>query len=162
MTSLRAEFREQIGLGLIRAQLRLRKRPALEAVDDARHRKPFRPAQAFAGVPGMERPCVGQSRMTSLLLDLLAIRLSLSGPAWPPAIPADAPLAIVANHPFGIGDGIVILALAEQLGRPFRVLINSDFLKIPEIRPLPCRSIFPRAGRRPRPIWKPGTPPSAR
>ena len=36
----------------------------------------------------------------------------------------DTPIVIVANHPFGIGDGIAVLSLAEQLGRPFRVLIN--------------------------------------
>jgi putative hemolysin len=42
---------------------------------------------------------------------------------------------IVANHPFGIGDGVALLALAEQLGRPYRILINSDFLRVPEIRP---------------------------
>jgi putative hemolysin len=58
------------------------------------------------------------------------------GPVWPAAVPAGAPLVMVANHPFGIGDGIAILALAEQLGRPYRILINSDFLKVPEIRHL--------------------------
>ncbi len=36
------------------------------------------------------------------------------------------PLVIVANHPFGIGDGVAVLSLAEQLGRPFRVMINSE------------------------------------
>jgi putative hemolysin len=60
-----------------------------------------------------------------------------SGPGtWPAAVPAGAPLVMVANHPFGIGDGIAILALAEQLGRPYRILMNSDFLKVPEIRHL--------------------------
>lgn len=42
---------------------------------------------------------------------------------------------MVANHPYGIGDGIAFLSLAEQLGRPFRVIINNDLLKVPEIRP---------------------------
>ena len=42
---------------------------------------------------------------------------------------------IVANHPFGIGDGIAILSLAEQLGRPFRVMIASELLKIKEMEP---------------------------
>ena len=31
--------------------------------------------------------------------------------------------------------GIAILSLAEQLGRPFRVMINSELLKVPEIAP---------------------------
>jgi putative hemolysin len=72
-----------------------------------------------------------RERVFSRLLDLLDIRLSPSG-HWPPAIP-DGPLVIVANHPFGIGDGIALLSLAESLGRPFRVLIHSELLKVPEI-----------------------------
>ncbi len=44
-------------------------------------------------------------------------------------------MVIVANHPFGIGDGIASLALAEQLGRPFRVMINNELLKVPEMAP---------------------------
>lgn len=35
----------------------------------------------------------------------------------------------------GIGDGIAILALAEQLGRPFRVMIHNELLKVPEMAP---------------------------
>lgn len=54
---------------------------------------------------------------------------------WPPPIPDGMPLVMIANHPFGIGDGMVALTLAEQLGRPYRVLINNDLLKVPEIRP---------------------------
>jgi hypothetical protein len=48
-------------------------------------------------------------------------------------VPPETPLVIVANHPFGIGDGIALLALAEQLGRPYRILANSDIVKFPEI-----------------------------
>jgi putative hemolysin len=54
--------------------------------------------------------------------------------SWPVTVPPGMPLVIVANHPFGVGDGIAVLALAEQLGRPYRILANSDFVKIPEIR----------------------------
>jgi putative hemolysin len=54
---------------------------------------------------------------------------------WPPADLPDRPLVIVANHPFGIGDGIAMLSLAEQLGRPFRVMINAELLKIEEMKP---------------------------
>src|SRR6202030_4428468 len=53
---------------------------------------------------------------------------------WPVTVSPDVPLVIVANHPFGIGDGIAILALAEQLDRPYRILANREFLKVPEIR----------------------------
>jgi putative hemolysin len=74
-------------------------------------------------------------RMMGVLLDMIGTRLDLHGPAWPITVPPQVPLVIIANHPFGIGDGIAVLALAEQLGRPYRILINSDFMKLPEIRP---------------------------
>lgn len=54
---------------------------------------------------------------------------------WPPERLPDSPLVIVANHPFGIGDGIAVLSLAERLGRPFRVMINAELLKVREIEP---------------------------
>lgn len=69
------------------------------------------------------------------VLDLIGVNLALSGAAWPPQLDSDSPLVIVANHPFGIVDGFCALSLAERLGRPFRVLINKDLLKVPEIRP---------------------------
>lgn len=72
-------------------------------------------------------------RVFGRMLDLVDIGLDVQG-QWPRPDLA-GPLVMVANHPFGIGDGIAILALAEQLGRPFRVLINSELLRVPEIRP---------------------------
>ena len=71
-------------------------------------------------------------RIFGRMLDLINVRLE-SGGTWPPTELPDTPLVIVANHPYGIGDGIAVLALAEQLGRPFRVLINAELLKVPEI-----------------------------
>ncbi len=68
------------------------------------------------------------------MLKLTGISLS-SDDAFPPIGLPDGPLVIVANHPYGIGDGAAALALAEQLGRPFKVLINNALLKVPEIRP---------------------------
>lgn len=54
---------------------------------------------------------------------------------WPPENVPDTPLVLIANHPYGIGDGIAFLSLAEQLGRPFRVIINNDLMRVPEIVP---------------------------
>ena len=73
-------------------------------------------------------------RVFSRMLDLIDVRVS-SADQWPPAPLPDTPLVIVANHPFGIGDGIAVLSLAEQLGRPFRVMIHKDLLKIREMEP---------------------------
>ena len=68
------------------------------------------------------------------VFELCQVRLDIAG-HWPIEIAADVPLVIVANHPYGILDGFAALSIAEQLGRPFRVLINKDLTKVPEIRP---------------------------
>ena len=76
---------------------------------------------------------VGKSeRVFGKMLDLIDVRLHIKG-EWPPNQIPEAPIVIVANHPYGIGDGIAVLALAEQLGRPFKVLINNELLKVPEL-----------------------------
>ena len=67
------------------------------------------------------------------MLELVDIRLVHRG-EWPPKDLPEGPIVIVANHPFGIGDGIAALSLAEQLNRPFKVMINNALLKVPEIR----------------------------
>ncbi len=78
---------------------------------------------------------VGKSdRIFGEMLDLINVSVRVQG-EWPPRHLPDTPVVIVANHPFGIGDGIAVLALAEQLGRPFRVLINNELLKVPEMAP---------------------------
>ena len=78
---------------------------------------------------------VGKSdRVFSRMLELIDIGLSVKG-NWPPANLPDGSIVMVANHPYGIADGIAVLALAEQLGRPFKVLINDQLLKVPEMRP---------------------------
>ncbi len=68
------------------------------------------------------------------MLDLIDVRLDIVRPHLLAQVPA-GPLVIVANHPFGIGDGIAALSLAERLGRPFRVMINAELLKIREMEP---------------------------
>ncbi|MDO9417090.1 lysophospholipid acyltransferase family protein [Pararhizobium sp.] len=81
------------------------------------------------------RDVVGHSdRIFGRMLELIDVRMRVVG-EWPPRDLPSSPVVIIANHPFGIGDGIAILSLAEQLGRPFRVLINSELLKVPEMEP---------------------------
>jgi putative hemolysin len=73
-------------------------------------------------------------RVFGRMLELINVRLGLTQ-QWPPQNLPEGPLVLLANHPFGIGDGVAILALAETLNRPFKVLINNDLLKIPEMAP---------------------------
>lgn len=68
------------------------------------------------------------------MLNLIDVRVN-GAEQWPPAVLPNAPLVIVANHPFGIGDGIAVLSLAEKLGRPFRVMIHKDLLRVREMEP---------------------------
>lgn len=77
----------------------------------------------------------GQSeRAFTEVLSLVNMPFQPAG-QWPPRDLPDSPLVLIANHPYGIGDGIAFLALAEQLGRPFRVVINNDLMRVPEIIP---------------------------
>lgn len=71
-------------------------------------------------------------RMMNELLRLLRVEMAIATPNWPPEISRNAPLIMLANHPFGIGDGIALSAMAERLERPYKVLINTEFLRIPE------------------------------
>ena len=50
------------------------------------------------------------------------------------AIPAQGPVVIVANHPYGVLDGIVISWLISRVREDFLVLTNAVLLRAPEIR----------------------------
>lgn len=50
-------------------------------------------------------------------------------------IPRQGPVVIVANHPYGVLDGIVVAWLAEQVRPDFRILTHSLLLHAPEARP---------------------------
>jgi putative hemolysin len=52
-----------------------------------------------------------------------------------PAVPRTGPLVIVANHPFGVLDGIAISYLATKFRDDFRVLTNSVLYRAEELRP---------------------------
>jgi putative hemolysin len=49
-------------------------------------------------------------------------------------IPKAGPVVIVANHPYGVLDGIVISWLIEKVRRDFVVLTNAVLARAPEIR----------------------------
>ncbi len=49
------------------------------------------------------------------------------------ALPATGPLVVVANHPYGVLDGIVISWLIQKVRPDFLVLTNAVLLRAPEI-----------------------------
>jgi putative hemolysin len=54
-------------------------------------------------------------------------------PAALARIPATGPVVIVANHPYGVLDGIVISWLVEKVRRDFVVLTNAVLMRAPEV-----------------------------
>lgn len=73
--------------------------------------------------------------MMQEMINIINVELELKSRSdWPAQLDDGEPLVIVANHPYGIADGIISLVIAEQLGRPYHVLINKDMMTIPEIR----------------------------
>jgi putative hemolysin len=68
-------------------------------------------------------------------LDYLGIRWQARGAAID-SIPADGPLIVVANHPFGAADGLVLLSMIRQVRRDVRLLGNYLLKRIPELQPL--------------------------
>jgi putative hemolysin len=83
------------------------------------------------------RDVAGKSpRQWAEALAMIGTRLELDGDGnWREQVPC-GPLIIIANHPFGLADGIAILSIAESLGRPYRILINAEILRVPELVPV--------------------------
>lgn len=51
------------------------------------------------------------------------------------AMPGEGPLVVVANHPFGVLDGLIISWLISLRRKDFKVLTNSVLDAVPEARP---------------------------
>ena len=48
-------------------------------------------------------------------------------------IPAQGPLVVIANHPFGILDGLMMGHLLDTVRGDFRILANAVFRKAPDL-----------------------------
>ncbi|MCW6508957.1 lysophospholipid acyltransferase family protein [Lichenifustis flavocetrariae] len=70
-----------------------------------------------------------QSAIRLLDLDVQFDRAALA------RIPRTGPVVIVANHPYGVLDGVVISWLVEQVRPDFKVLTHSLLLRAPGARP---------------------------
>lgn len=67
-------------------------------------------------------------------LELADIRYEMCG-ASADEVPADGPLVLVANHPFGIVDGVILCDIASRLRSEFRILIHALLCRDRELDP---------------------------
>lgn len=68
-------------------------------------------------------------------LRLLDVRLQITGEQHLAQLPQTGGLLIVANHPFGILDGLTIGQLGMRLRGNAQILTNSQLCQVPEIAP---------------------------
>jgi putative hemolysin len=81
------------------------------------YRQAQRPAEAF-----------WQDAVRTLRLDLRFDRDPLR---W---IPAAGPHVVVANHPFGIVDGVILCWMVSQVRRDFKIMTHRVLYQAPEVR----------------------------
>ncbi len=67
------------------------------------------------------------------VLQTLDVRVQVSDDALQ-TIPKTGPLVVVANHPFGGLDGLILAALLQRVRSDARVLVNFLLARIPEMR----------------------------
>ena len=100
----------------------------------------IRLVERATGQPGLKRlyldnqrnPRMGESFFAAAVRKLdLDVRYDAAALA---RIPASGPVVIVANHPYGVLDGIVISWLIEKVRRDFVVLTNAVLMRAPEVR----------------------------
>ncbi|MFN8829510.1 MAG: lysophospholipid acyltransferase family protein [Labrys sp. (in: a-proteobacteria)] len=66
-------------------------------------------------------------------LRLLRIRLEIDEAAWS-TIPREGPLLLIANHPFGVVDGLLMGYIATSLRRDVRIMTHSLLCQPPELQ----------------------------
>lgn len=87
---------------------------------------------------GYENDIAAGRDFWSVMVDRYGLSLDVVGGSLG-NIPASGPLIVIANHPYGILDGLVMGHILAQLRGDFRILAHSVFRKAPDIE----RAILP-------------------
>jgi putative hemolysin len=83
---------------------------------------------------------------SSRALDALGVSMDISDDQFRD-VPAKGPLVVVANHPFGAIDGLVLLSLLARVRTDLKLLGNSLLRYVPQLRPSLIEvDVFARAG----------------
>jgi putative hemolysin len=103
-------------------------------------RKLIRMIERMTGQPRLKRiyednrshPVAGENFFDAAMrrLELRIVANEDALPRWP----HEGPLVVVANHPFGVLDGLIICHLVSKVRSDFRVLTNSVLYRADEIR----------------------------
>lgn len=126
-----------------------------EPTDPVPRRLAIRTIERFTGQPRLKRlylqhqrwPRPGESFWQSALR-LLEIQVDYER-AQLEQLPRRGPVVVVANHPYGVVDGLAIGHLVSLIRTDFKILTNGVLLRAPEIRPyvLPIEFAETRAAR---------------
>lgn len=123
---------------------------AHESIDTFSYAAPDDPAFKRLVIRAVER-MTGQPRLKRMYLDFqdrpapgetfwegavrrLQLRLHANLEAMT-RYPHEGPLMVIANHPFGVLDGIVISYLMAKVRPDFKILTNAVLYRAPEVRP---------------------------
>lgn len=97
---------------------------------------------------GYDDEVVGGQDFWDVMVRRYGIRLELVGRSLAD-VPREGPLVVVANHPFGVLDGLMMgHILSQARGGDFRILAHQVFRRAPELERGSCRSTSPRLPRR--------------
>lgn len=75
----------------------------------------------------------GKPRSVLNLLDIMGYKYDLRGLKNHLPHLSEKPLVIIANHPYGMVDGLAATGVAEMLGRPYWIMLNKDQQPVREV-----------------------------
>lgn len=82
---------------------------------------------------GYEQAVAGGQSFWQVLPERFGLTLEVQGGSLA-NLPANGPLVVIANHPYGILDGLMMGHLLDRARGDFRILANAVFVKAPDLR----------------------------